>query len=172
MVGCTANVALVVKDEFIVANVGDTRCLLSSKGKVIEMSEDHKPELEREKKRIEEAGGEVISGRINGNLNISRALGDFPLKNNTALRQEEQMLIAVPEIKKRKLTSDDEFIIILCDGVWECMSNQELIDFVGEKINNISPMSKIVEELFDKIIAPEKGSKFYDIMKCYKSHDH
>jgi serine/threonine protein phosphatase PrpC len=40
------------------------------------MSVDHKPDDELELKRIKSAGGTVIDGRVNGNLNLSRALGD------------------------------------------------------------------------------------------------
>jgi serine/threonine protein phosphatase PrpC len=43
--GCTANVALIYKDTLICANAGDSRCILSSNGKAVEMSKDHKPDV-------------------------------------------------------------------------------------------------------------------------------
>ena len=49
------------------------------------MSEDHKPDNELELKRIKDAGGNVYDGRVNGNLNLSRALGDLQYKNNKNL---------------------------------------------------------------------------------------
>jgi serine/threonine protein phosphatase PrpC len=49
------------------------------------MSTDHKPDLEAEKKRIQLAGGYVNGGRVNDNLNLSRAIGDFEYKNNMTL---------------------------------------------------------------------------------------
>lgn len=52
---------------------------------MIALSEDHKPDNADEKKRIEEAGGFVTEGRINGNLNLSRALGDFEFKDQKDL---------------------------------------------------------------------------------------
>ena len=59
-----------------VANAGDSRCVLCRAGKAIDLSLDHKPEDEPERQRIEKAGGFVtVDGRVNGNLNLSRALG-------------------------------------------------------------------------------------------------
>ena len=47
-------------------------------GKAYEMSADHKPEDEIELNRIKNAGGKVTpDGRVNGGLNLSRAIGNF-----------------------------------------------------------------------------------------------
>lgn len=156
--GCTACVALMAKGELIVANAGDSRCVLSRRGKAIEMSEDHKPENEKERERIEKAGGYIVEGRVNGNLNLSRALGDLEFKQNAGLKPHEQLISAMPEIKKTKLTEDDEFIVLGCDGIWECMSNQGIVDFIGKRLKNVTPTSKVIEELLDKIVAPETAS--------------
>lgn len=158
--GCTANVALIAKGELIVANAGDSRCILSSKGNVVEMSEDHKPELPGERARIQKAGGYISEGRINGNLNLSRALGDLEYKRNSELAPGEQLISAVPEIKKRTLTPDDEFLVLGCDGVWESMSNQSIAEFIGQRIPQASNLSKVVEEFLDKCLAPDTASKF------------
>ena len=59
------------------ANVGDSRCVVSRSGKAVDMSLDHKPEDEIETRRIEKAGGKVTrDGRVNGGLNLSRAFGE------------------------------------------------------------------------------------------------
>lgn len=69
-------VALLNGNELYVANAGDSRCIVCRNGKAIDMSVDHKPEDEVELKRITNAGGEVTSdGRVNGGLNLSRAIG-------------------------------------------------------------------------------------------------
>lgn len=69
-------VALLVGNQLFVANAGDSRCVVCRDGKAVEMSIDHKPEDEAEKERIEIAGGKVTSdGRVNGGLNLSRAMG-------------------------------------------------------------------------------------------------
>jgi len=71
---------LITDTEIIVANSGDSRCVLSKDGKAVEMSMDHKPELESEKARIERAGGFVEENRVKGILSLSRALGDLEYK--------------------------------------------------------------------------------------------
>ena len=158
--GCTANVALLVKNELYVANAGDSRCVLSNKGVAIEMSHDHKPDNDIEKSRIQKAGGYISDGRINGNLNLSRAIGDLEYKKDDKIGVHEQLIVAVPEIKKRIITSDDEFIILGCDGIWECMSNQEIVDWFSKKLKDKDRLpSKILEELLDTIVASDTSSK-------------
>jgi protein phosphatase 1G len=39
------------------------------------LSTDHKPNLEIEKERILKAGGFIQYGRVNGSLNLARAIG-------------------------------------------------------------------------------------------------
>ena len=69
--------ALLRGNTLYVANAGDSRCVLSRKGRAIPLSADHKPEDEPERSRIERAGGVVTGdGRVNGGLNLSRAIGE------------------------------------------------------------------------------------------------
>ena len=69
-------VAVLHKDQLYVANAGDSRCVLCRNGKAVDLSVDHKPEDEVERKRIENAGGRITKdGRVNGGLNLSRAIG-------------------------------------------------------------------------------------------------
>ena len=156
--GCTANVVLIVGKTLYCANAGDSRCVLSSKGQAVEMSYDHKPENELERTRIEKAGGYVSDGRVCGNLNLSRALGDLEYKKTSELGVGEQLIIAVPDVKKRELTSDDEFIVLGCDGIWEVKPNQAIVDFVSERIKKGTGLAKIAEELLDTLLAPDTMS--------------
>ena len=76
--GCTAVVALLHGRQLYVANIGDSRCVLSRSGRAVDMSDDHKPEDEPELQRIVKAGGKVtMDGRVNGGLNLSRAFGEW-----------------------------------------------------------------------------------------------
>ena len=117
--GCTAVVALLRGDKLFVANAGDSRCVVSRAGEAVEMSIDHKPEDDLERNRIEKAGGQVTAdGRVNGGLNLSRAIGDHSYKLNESLTLKEQMISAQPDIKKLTITPQDEFMVLACDGIW------------------------------------------------------
>lgn len=134
--GCTAVVALMAGRELFVANAGDSRCVVCRAGKVIEMSFDHKPEDDIEFERIRKAGGRVtLDGRVNGGLNLSRAIGDHGYKMNDALPAEDQMISALPDIKRITLEPEDEFMVLACDGIWNYMSNEEVIGFVKQRID-------------------------------------
>jgi len=165
--GCTACVALIVKNELYVANAGDSRCILYSDGKAIAMSEDHKPDLDQEKDRIQKAGGYIVDGRINGNLNLSRAIGDLEYKKDTDRKVHEQLIIAVPELKQRTLTSSDNMILLGCDGIWECYTNQQICDFVWSKLKDGKKIGDSIEDLLDHILAPDTSSGMgCDNMTC------
>eukprot|EP00928_Gymnodinium_smaydae_P042213 TRINITY_DN28452_c0_g2_i1.p1 TRINITY_DN28452_c0_g2~~TRINITY_DN28452_c0_g2_i1.p1 ORF type:complete len:407 (-),score=35.43 TRINITY_DN28452_c0_g2_i1:361-1443(-) len=128
--GCTAVVALIEYGNasagrpsvLHVANCGDSRCVLwNAGGKAIAMSKDHKPTHKAERARVQAAGGWVSSeGRIEGNLNLSRALADFAYKRTRMSKPPDaQMISGVPEVRSRVLKSSDEFLLLGCDGVWE-----------------------------------------------------
>lgn len=79
--GCTAVAVVVTPTHIVTANAGDSRACLSRGGKNVELSYDHKPYNEGERSRIERAGGMVSMKRVDGELAVSRALGDFQFKN-------------------------------------------------------------------------------------------
>ena len=77
---------MIVGNVLICANAGDSRCVVAENGRAIPMSVDHKPTQKRERDRIYKAGSTVnVEGRIDGNLNLSRAIGDIAQKKNLKL---------------------------------------------------------------------------------------
>lgn len=97
-----------LKGRLYTANVGDSRVVLCRDGKSIRLSCDHKGSDLNEVKRISDAGGFVANERVSGVLAVTRALGDEELKD---------YVIGNPYTTKVKISPDDEFIIIACDGV-------------------------------------------------------
>lgn len=92
-----------------------------------------------------------------GNLNLSRSLGDLDYKQNKKLPAKDQMITAYPECKVENLTSDCDFIILACDGIWDCLTNQEICDIVKERLKkdpNVK-LSKVIEDILDSILATD-----------------
>eukprot|EP00419_Tripos_fusus_P008305 CAMPEP_0172670772 /NCGR_PEP_ID=MMETSP1074-20121228/10496_1 /TAXON_ID=2916 /ORGANISM="Ceratium fusus, Strain PA161109" /LENGTH=417 /DNA_ID=CAMNT_0013487725 /DNA_START=44 /DNA_END=1297 /DNA_ORIENTATION=+ len=172
-IGCTAVVCCVRKDALIVANAGDSRAVLCRGGLSVDLSEDHKPDLQSESDRIIRAGGwvqkevygPVTVHRVNGDLSLSRAIGDLEYKQNRNLPPGEQVIVATPDVRTFRLDASDEFIILACDGVWDVMDSQVAIDFVRNRLGSRQhlaarlscgalELSSIVEELLDDCISP------------------
>jgi len=65
------------------------------------------------------------------------------------------LITACPEIIKKKISEDDEFIVMGCDGIWEIKTNQEIVDFVAARLQKDSKVSGVVEELLEAIVAPD-----------------
>ena len=118
MSGSTAITCLIRGSTLYANNVGDSRCIACVNGEAQALSVDHKPGDELERKRIEDAGGFVEFNRVNGNLALSRALGDFVFKNNEDMPAEKQIVSGYPDVVTKEITEDWEFILLACDGIW------------------------------------------------------
>lgn len=157
--GCTAIVTLIKDGTIYVANAGDSRCVAAIGGKAVALSTDHKPTLSREKQRVIKAGFSVNGeGRIDGNLNLSRSIGDLRYKKNKKLKAQDQAITAFPEVKAMGLAGSQgkpvDFLIMGCDGVWEMKNSQQIVTFVYEQRKKKQPMRKIAETLLDQLLSP------------------
>ena len=131
--GSTAVAVIVDKEKIVCANVGDSRAVLCRGGKAVALSRDHKPDLPDECERIKQAGGTVENNRVNGNLAMSRAIGDYSYKDKPELSADKQKVIAVPEITTLSREPTDEFVVLACDGIFDVMSSEELVALVKQK---------------------------------------
>jgi serine/threonine protein phosphatase PrpC len=171
--GTTACVVLLTPEWVVCANAGDSRAVISRLGnKAVPLSYDHKPDDEAEERRIRAAGGYVAGGRVEGDLAVSRGLGDFRFKNmavvmstpfsglhnsnNNSSEQQrptmtpgDQKVSPVPEIiVQTRNASQDEFIIVACDGIWDVQTNYEAVKTVGEMFQEgESNLGMICEEV-------------------------
>lgn len=116
--------------------------MLARNDAAIALSTDHKPnnvssfdasnEQLPERERINAAGGSVMAGRVNGDLAVSRALGDFPFKTNTELPPEKQMVSPEPEVLIIDRNDDDQYLMFACDGIWDAIPEpQECVQIVN-----------------------------------------
>lgn len=155
-VGCTANVIFIDKEvnKIYVVNAGDSRCTMGKAGKTVEMSIDHKPESQIEIDRIEKAGSVITEGRVDGNLNLTRSLGDLKYKQRDNLTPEEQAITSNPDVYEFEYSDDIDFIIMGCDGIWEKKSNEEMVEYIYDKLKQNKELKQIVSELLLDTIAP------------------
>jgi len=141
--GSTAVVVLIDKQEGFVycANLGDSRAVLCSGGGSIALSHDHKVENlnDIEEQKIKDAGGLILWGRIMNfsgfgwAINVTRAFGDKDIKKG---RPALAKLMSEPEIQMHKITSQDQFLILACDGLWDVMpKNEDVVKFVSDCLN-------------------------------------
>ena len=126
--GCTSVVALVANNTIYCGNAGDSRCILYKGDKVIPLSVDHKPSLKSESDRIAAAGGTIENGRVNGNLNLTRTIGDLVYKQQTNLPQKDQIISAFPDVMEVPLDGTEKMLILACDGIWDVLTNEQLVE--------------------------------------------
>uniref|UniRef100_A0A0K2TZL3 protein-serine/threonine phosphatase n=1 Tax=Lepeophtheirus salmonis TaxID=72036 RepID=A0A0K2TZL3_LEPSM len=156
--GSTAITALIrEKKTMYVSNVGDSRCVGFRGDKTIGLSEDHKPFDPKEQHRIESAGGYVEFNRVNGNLALSRALGDFEFKKNATLPPEKQIVSCFPEIVEKEIDDSWNFVVLACDGIWDVLSNEEVVNFVASRIALNQQPEVICEKLMNRCLSEDSG---------------
>ncbi|CAF4122687.1 unnamed protein product [Rotaria socialis] len=165
--GSTAISCLIDAERVYFLNVGDSRAILvSSEGRVLLATKDHKPSDQVERQRIQDAGGTVLIQRVNGSLAVSRALGDFEYKNNSNRRPDQQLVSPEPEVTchSRTLTIDSNkqeeqiaFIVLACDGIWDVMTNEELAAYILGRMHVTDDLNEICNSVLDMCLY--KGSK-------------
>ncbi|XP_008227814.1 PREDICTED: probable protein phosphatase 2C 49 [Prunus mume] len=167
--GTTALTAMIFGRLLMVANAGDCRAVLCRKGEAIDMSQDHRPIYPSERKRVEELGGYVDDGYLNGVLSVTRALGDWDMKFP---RGSSSPLIADPEFRQVVLTEDDEFLIIGCDGIWDVMSSQHAVSLVRRGLRRHDDPEQCARDLVMEALRLNTFDNLTVIVVCFFPLDH
>ncbi|CAG9114693.1 unnamed protein product [Plutella xylostella] len=118
--GSTAVVIVVRGKTLHAAWAGDSQALLAKRMRLMQLVHPHKPSRQDEKDRIEASGGTVMywgTWRVNGQLAVSRAIGDA---------QYKPYVTAKPEIASVDLDGDEDFVVIACDGLWDFVSEDQV----------------------------------------------
>jgi len=153
--GTTAVTVVKQGQDLAIANVGDSRAILGTMSDdnrlmAVQLTVDLKPNLPKEEERIRQCGGRVFSledepevHRVwlpdddSPGLAMARAFGDLCLKDFG--------VIAVPEVTYRRLTNRDQFIVLATDGVWDVLSNQEVVSIVSSAPSRVTAAKVVVE---------------------------
>ena len=128
--GSCALIFIHFDNKIFIGNCGNSRSIISSKlGKdIFQLSIDHIPNEENEKKRIEEHGGKIIQKNNNyfinpSNFPFSRSIGDYELKNNV---KTKGIIISEPDVIEIEANSDMDFILIGGFEIFLHMKNEEI----------------------------------------------
>ena len=107
-----------------IINLGDSRGIICRNNSAFPLSKDHKPSWPEEKNRIENLNGKIyfdgFDWRIH-DLSVSRAFGDLYAYPHVC---------QTPDVFNYKISSDDKFIVLACDGLWDILSNQDVINYI------------------------------------------
>ncbi|KAF8738074.1 hypothetical protein AX14_012048 [Amanita brunnescens Koide BX004] len=123
-----------------VANAGDARGVLCRDGQAVRLTYDHKGSDRQEAKRIMDAGGFVMSGRVNGVLAVTRSLGDPSMK---------EFVVGAPYTTKTVLGEQDEFLVLACDGLWDVVSDQNAVELVQDVHDAQKASEKLLQYALD-----------------------
>lgn len=167
--GTTAVAVAIFGSRLIVANTGDCRALLSRNGRCRELTKDHRPTNASERQRIQAAGGFVDSdGYLNGDLAISRAIGDhhYPeLKSADGTGP----LIADPEIVDSVIDPEDEFVVLVSDGVTEGLMSRTIVDLVRDSLRESNCPDQASEALVRAAHKAEVSDNLTAMVICLRS---
>ncbi|OAY59553.1 protein phosphatase 2C 57 [Manihot esculenta] len=169
--GATATVMFIGNNVLIISHIGDSCAVLSRSGKAEVLTDSHRPYGSnkaslQEIRRIREAGGWIVNGRICGDIAVSRAFGDirFKTKKNEMVQKgvEEgrwsekfgsrvqfngDLVIASPDVFQVALDSDAEFVLLASDGLWDYMKSSDAVAFVRNQLRQHGDVQIACEEL-------------------------
>lgn len=167
--GSTCVVVLITPSHILCANAGDSRAILRRAGKALPLSFDHKPSNLPEQERIIVAGGFVKSKRVDGDLAVSRGLGDFSFKGNPDLPHHKQKVIFDPDILVYPRDElNDEFIVLACDGVWDVATNGQCSDMIQTILNEgETDISLVCEEVLDMCLEKNSRDNMTMVLICF-----
>ena len=133
-------------------NIGDSRACLISKDHIIRLSYDHRMTDNKEKERIVKSGLEIINGRIEGELMLTRVFGDYEFKKEN--KENIKGVICEPFLSKIKidLNIKNQYIILASDGIWDLISEKEIqLMIKGNNIINTEKLcALIIKKALDK----------------------
>ena len=139
--GSCAHILINYDNKLYIGNCGNSRSIISSNyGELINnLSIDHTPNEENERKRIEENNGKLIEKNnifyIHSiNTPFSRSIGDFEIKNNN-----KNILISEPDVIEIEINNNMDFIVMGSQEIFQYINNEDLcmsiFTFINQGIN-------------------------------------
>ncbi len=148
--GSTATLVLIQDNKIYCANVGDSRAYIIYDNNIKQITVDHKCSVPEEAERIIKAGGKITKNRVQGQLVLSRSLGDLYVKKYGVTN--------LPDISMNKIDYNIKYVVIASDGVWDVVDENTVL--------SMSKMKKNAEDFCKELVklAIEKETK--DNVSC------
>ena len=185
--GSCGVILLIKKNKCIIANIGDSRLVMFKNKRVVFSTSDHKPNTYIEKHRIESQGGSVYqttaaipiyqNGKLieipwrvcPGGLSVSRTFGDIESKDER-FGGKKGIVVALPDISEFELNDEYNFIVIGCDGIFDVLSNGEIIECIKIVLKINKSKNKKINELCgdfaSMIIKSALAKESFDNVSC------
>jgi protein phosphatase 2C family protein 2/3 len=189
--GSCGIIAMIQKNKCIIANVGDSRLVIYKNNSIFFCTEDHKPGSDIEKERIIKAGGKIYqtpslwplyqNGKeieipwrvLPGRLSVSRTFGDIEAKDEK-FGGNKNVVVALPDITEIELNEDFNLIVLGCDGIFDVLSNEEILECIKivlkekniNEINEETNISELCGEFAGMIIKSALAKDSFDNVSC------
>ena len=185
--GSCGIIVLIQDRKCIIGNVGDSRCVIFKNKRLFYSTTDHKPNSYIEKRRIELAGGSIyrsksviplfqngkqieIPWRVNpGRLSVSRTFGDVEAKLEK-FGGQKGVVVATPDIVEYELNDQYNFIVIGCDGIFDVLSNMEILECIQIVLrlnrNKKKKINELCGDFAAMIIKSALAKESFDNISC------
>lgn len=154
--GCVCAIALLLEDILVVGNVGDTEVILCRENRPLVLTVKHNlKDNQSEVDRLKSVGGKIFHNRVGHpkfnpsvmSLAVTRAIGDAGFKLEEYTDGKPSGVISEPHTSSTRLLPEDEFLVIGCDGLWDVMSYEQVVDFCSSRFRSGEKAQAIAEEL-------------------------
>ena len=143
--GTTATLALVSSAAITVANIGDSKAILLTRGVAHPLTHDHRPDREDERRRISAAGGRITWGgtpRVNGVLAMTRAIGSYHLLHAG--------VVALPDISTHRINADEDSALVLAtDGLSDFVAGEDIAHLVSAASSPDAAAHDLIQRALD-----------------------
>ena len=185
--GSCGVMVLIKNKKCIIANLGDSRCVLYRSKRIVFSTRDHKPNSDFEKKRIELAGGSIYQTQTNitlyqngkvveipwrvspGGLSVSRTFGDIESKE-LKYGGKKGVVVALPDIVEFELCDEHNFLVIGCDGIFDVLSNIEIMECIKIVLrihkNKKKKINELCGDFANMIIKSALAKESFDNLSC------
>ncbi|CCW60656.1 unnamed protein product [Phytomonas sp. EM1] len=178
--GCVCVVVVIIDDTFVIGNVGDCEAVLCRGGTPNVLTVKHTLQSNaKEVERVHDAGGKIFHNRVGHpkfnpsviSLGVTRAIGDAGFKLDMYTDGKPSGIISNPDTISVKLTSEDEFLVVASDGLWDVMSYGEVIDFCSRRLKSGETAQTITDELTQAALNKGATDNVTIILICLARHE-